>query len=90
MVTDHLIKTFKSISVNQWLGLLLALVASTLGWLKLVFIVSPTKKKSPQLGRYQYYALLITWLITVILWGRILAIIDPLNNKTVCNCNCKC
>ena len=90
MVIDHLIKTFKSISINQWLGLLLALVASTLGWLKLVFIVSPTKKKNPQLGRYQYYALLITWLITVILWGRILAIIDPLNNKTVCNCNCKC
>ena len=90
MIVKHLIKTFKSISINQWIGLLLAIVASTLGWLKLVFILSPPPKKNekPQIGRYQYYALFISWLITVIAWGRIIAIVDPLNNKPVCNCKC--
>lgn len=89
MIVKHLLKTFKSISINQWIGLVLAIIASTLGWLKLVFIVSPPKKnKKPQVGRYQYYALLISWLITAILWARFIAIINPLNNKTVCNCKC--
>jgi hypothetical protein len=88
MIVKHLLKTFKSISINQWFGLVLAIIASTLGWLKLVFIVSPKKNKKPQVGRYQYYALLISWLITAILWARFIAIIDPLNNKTVCNCKC--
>lgn len=90
MITKHLLKTFQSISLNQWFGLVLAIIASTLGWLKLVFLVSPKKNKNPELGRYQYYALLIGWLITIILWARIIAIVDPLNNETVCNCNCKC
>jgi hypothetical protein len=90
MILKHLLKTFKSISINQWFGLILAIIASTLGWIKLVFIISPKKNKKPQLGRYQYYALLISWLITVILWARFIAIIDPLNNANVCNCNCKC
>jgi hypothetical protein len=87
---NHFQKTFYAISYNQWIGLLLSLIASTLTWLKLVFIVNGSKKNSPKFGKYQIYALLIGWVITFILWGRLLAVIDPLKNNQNDNCNCKC
>ena len=79
----HLKKTFIKISYNQWIGLLLSLIASTLAWLKLIFIVGPQKNNKPKIGKYQIYALLIGWLITMILWSRLVLIVDPLNNKNL-------
>ena len=83
---DHLIKTFHSISPNQWLGLFLAIIGSTLAWVKLIFIISPLKNNKPKVGKYQLYALFIGWIITSFGWAKYLAIADPLNNKKNCNC----
>lgn len=77
---NHLKNSIKKISYNQWIGLLLSLIASTLAWLKLIFIIGPQKNNKPKIGKYQIYALLIGWLITMILWFRLVMIIDPLNN----------
>ena len=82
----HLLNTFNSISLNQWIGLFLALVVSTLAWIKLIFIISPLKNNKPKIGKYQLYALFIGWLITTFGWAKYLAIYDPLNNKKMCNC----
>tara|TARA_B110000858_G_C17382897_1_gene284585 strand:+ start:115 stop:363 length:249 start_codon:yes stop_codon:yes gene_type:complete len=78
---QHLSNTFNSISTNQWFGLLLALLASSLAWVKLIFIISPLKNNKPNIGKYQIYALFISWIITVISWAKYLAIVDPINNK---------
>tara|TARA_B100000674_G_C37750922_1_gene873358 strand:- start:125 stop:388 length:264 start_codon:yes stop_codon:yes gene_type:complete len=86
-MNKHLIDTFNSISHNQWLGLFLAIIGSTLAWIKLIFIISPLKKNKPKIGKYQIYALFIGWLITTFGWAKYLAIADPLNNKK--NCICK-
>lgn len=84
---NHLIKTLKSISHNQWFGLCLALIGSTLAWIKLIFIISPLKNNKPKIGKYQIYALFIGWVITAFGWAKYLAIADPLNNKKGCECN---
>lgn len=83
---EHFIKTFHSISKNQWLGLFLALIGSTLAWIKLIFIISPLKKNKPTITKYQIYALFIGWIITAFGWAKYLAIADPLNNKKECDC----
>jgi len=80
-MTHHLIKTFKNISLNQIYSLIFTLIASTLAWIKLIFIVGPTKNKKPYIGKYQIYALLIGYLIAIIYWLRLILAIDPLNNK---------
>ena len=82
----HFIKTFDSISMNQWLGYFLALIGSTLAWIKLIFIISPLKKNKPTITKYQIYALFIGWVITTFGWAKYLAIADPLNNKKECDC----
>ena len=82
----HLKETINSISINQWIGLILSLIASTLAWLKLIFIVGPSKNNKPNIGKYQLYALLIGWVITFIVWARLLAVVDPLNNNKKCDC----
>ena len=87
---NHIKKLIENIPLNQWIGLFFALIASTLAWTKLIFIISPLKGNKPKVGKYQIYALLIGWVITFILWGRLLAVIDPLKNNKNDNCNCKC
>ena len=92
-MSDHFKKTFNSISKNQWIGLLLGYLASTLLWLKLLLIIDPLKSnkknKNFSISKLQIYALLIGWLITTIVWAKALMIIDPMNNKDSNN-NCKC
>ena len=85
-MNEHISKTINSISQNQWLGLFLALIGSTLAWVKLIFIISPLKKNKPKVSKYQIYALFIGWVITTFGWAKYLAIADPLNNKKQCNC----
>jgi len=87
-MVNHLYKTYNSISKNQWFGLMLAIIGSTLAWIKLIFIVNPVKKnKIMNVNRYQIYALFIGWLITTFGWAKYLAIVDPINNKKDCNCD---
>ena len=42
----HLKNTFSSVSKNQWFGLVIAVIGSTLAWIKLVFLISPLKGKN--------------------------------------------
>lgn len=84
----HLKNTFSSVSKNQWFGLVIAVIGSTLAWIKLVFLISPLKGKKIIITKYQYYALFIGWIITTFGWLKVLALVDPLNNKIVCNCKC--
>jgi len=78
---EHIYKTFNNISKNQWYGLLFSLIASTLVWVKLIFIIGPQKNNKIKIGKYQIFALIISWFITLIYWIRLLLVIDPLNNK---------
>ena len=78
---EHIYKTFNNISKNQWCSLIFSLIASTLVWLKLIFIISPQKNNKIKIGKYQIYALIIGCIITLIYWIRLLLVIDPLNNK---------
>ena len=89
-MSNHFKKTFNSISKNQWIGLLLGYLASTLVWLKLLLIIDPLKNnnnkknikiKKFSVSKFQIYALLVGWLITTIVWAKALMIIDPINNK---------
>ena len=68
---EHIYKTFNNISKNQWYSLIFSLIASTLVWLKLIFIISP--QKNNKIGKYQIYALMY--------WIILLLVVDPLNNK---------
>ena len=86
----HIKKSFKSISRNQWIGLVIAIIGSTLAWVKLVFIVNPAKNNKIKITRFQYYALFIGWVITSFGWMKLLALVDPLNNTVNTKCNCKC
>ena len=87
-MSNHFTKTFNSISKNQWIGLLLGYVASTLVWLKLILIINPLKNKNKNkidlsINRLQIYALIVGWLITTVVWAKALMIIDPINNKYI-------
>ena len=89
---NHIKKWIENIPLNQWIGLFFALIASTLAWTKLIFIISPLKGNKPKVGRYQIYALLIGWVITVFGWSKLVSVVgnDSMNNgKCNCNCNCK-
>ena len=70
---EHIYKTFNNISKNQWYSLIFSLIASTLVWLKLIFIISPQKNNKIKIGKYQIYALMY--------WIILLLVVDPLNNK---------
>jgi len=89
-MSNHFTKTFNSISKNQWIGLLLGYVASTLVWLKLILIINPLTNKNKNknkidlsVNRLQLYALVVGWLITTVVWAKALMIIDPINNKNI-------
>ena len=80
-MVNHLIETIKNISISQYYSLFFSLIAATLAWLKLVFIVGPKKNDKPLIGKYQIYGLLMGYLISIVYWLRLLLVIDPLNNK---------
>ena len=89
-MSNHFTKTINSISKNQWIGLLLGYLASTLIWLKLLLIINPLTSKNKNknklnfsINKLQIYALFIGWLITTVVWAKALMIIDPINNKTI-------
>ena len=77
----HLINTFKKISKNQYYSLFFSLIAATLAWFKLIFIIGPTKNDKPSIGKYQIYGLLMGYLIAIIYWLRLILAVDPLNNN---------
>ena len=61
---------FKSIKRKQWLGLFFSLIVAVLGWMELVFIISPAKTNNEEnkpllerLDTYDYYALVISIII---------------------------
>ena len=78
---NHIIKTFNNISINQYYSLLFSIIAATLAWLKLIFIVGPIKNNKPFIGKYQLYGLLMGYLIAIIYWFRLILAVDPLNNN---------
>ena len=87
-MSNHFTKTFNSISKNQWIGLLLGYLASTLVWFKLLLIINPLTSKNKNkikfsINRLQIYALFVGWLITTVVWAKALMIIDPINNKNI-------
>jgi len=80
-MTNHFIDTIKNISTNQYYSLLFSIIAATLAWFKLIFIIGPTKNNKPFIGKYQIYGLLMGYLIAIIYWLRLILAIDPLNNN---------
>ena len=87
-MSNHFVKTFNSISKNQWIALILGYIASTLVWLKLLLIINPLMSKNKNkidfsINKLQIYALFVGWLITTLIWGKALLLIDPINNKSI-------
>lgn len=81
-MTHHFINTLKNISTNQYYSLVFSFIATTLMWVKLIFIVGPIKNKKPFIGKYQIYGLFIGYLITILYWLRLILAVDPLNNNS--------
>jgi len=79
-MSKHFLDTIKNVSTNQYYSLFFSLIAATLAWLKLVFVVGPKKNDKPYIGKYQIYGLLMGYLISIIYWLRLLLVVDPLNN----------
>ena len=80
-MSNHFFDTFNNISTNQYYSLIFSLIAATLAWLKLVFILGRTKNKKLVIGKYQIYGLFFGYLIAIIHWLRLLLLVDPLNNS---------
>lgn len=75
MILDFL----KSIKKKQWSGLFFGLIVAVLGWLELVFIISPATDKDDhgkplleRLDTYDYYALGISIVTAVLVWLKLL------------------
>ena len=86
---DHFAKTIKSITYNQWFGLILGEIIAIAAWFKLIFIISPLKGNKPKIGKYQIYALLIGMFISFLAWAKVVMIVDPITMTTVgkkCDC----
>lgn len=83
-------KTFKSISYNQWFGLLLGEIIAIAAWTKLIFIISPLKGNKPKIGKYQIFALIIGMFISFLAWAKVVMIVDPISMTTMgkkCDCS---
>ena len=67
----------KNINKKQWLGLFFGIIIAILIWLKLVFIINPSKNYNEEIkiGKYQWLGLWISILISIISWLKLVAVV---------------